>query len=399
MNPSDTRRTIERILREQAERADATGDMEFLGYAYPHAKQDPDPAPPPPMPWGGPPIEPDWMEWANMVGNTETHPSMNPQALSANAWRFIFASPHEWSDMQWDHDLTMREMLEEKGFEGWKNFVMQIGLGIIEPGPGQVAQAFGQLIGIPMSLQKMVGKRIHPILRDWDDTPLQQYHGTHGYPRGVGVEYGLPKASSVNYNTGHLRGHHTTLDPRYASDFTSDPGSRFWLDEYPAGARVRMESPVVRRVLEHRGTRPLLTDEAHDLKRAIERLYRGRAKDDVVDETLRYIDELQAADKPFDLGELDEVFRELSWGVEHATPGAVPPTRMELVRAAGYEGYSDLTGIFEEEFLTFKPGENIIRAHHPEDAIRWLLRQPDITPEEMSTIERLVRELDINLGR
>lgn len=392
MNP-DTRAYIERLLAEQAKQAGATGDMEFLGYTYPNVReQGPDFSPV----WredaagfrfSGPPIEPDPIE--SMMAGRE--PMRNPEQLTANAARAItsaivgrspFANPY-------DPNLTVGQALSELGVDGLNNIIGQVGFALLEPGPFDLAPAFGALIGIPLELQRMIAKRIHPSLLDWDGLPMQMYRGS-AHPSTEILTH-----TGTNYTTT-LRGAHHTPDPVYAGDFTEiDHMPR---GNYRIGANVRMESPVVTRVLEMRGTRPILPDEADDLKRAIQTLYGGRVSEEVLDETLRFIDDLEAGGQPFDLPMMDRVYAELDYDFKRQSGrgnSAVGPTRMQLLTTAGYEGYGDLGAIFEHEFLTFDPGKNLIRANHPEDAVAWMLRRPDVSPEEMEVLQRAMEQYGV----
>lgn len=353
------------MLAEQAEAAGATGDMRFLGSMSPVS-----------------PRERERPFWEGMGEG-----SGNPQALIANAYRYASTAPHEWGDLGgFDPQLSFGEVLSEQGFEGWRNLAGQIALGVIEPGPADLARMASFLVGIPMSIQKMLAKRIHPSLIDVDGTPLQQYHGTpRVYDRATGI--------SRNFSAD-LRGHHTTPDPTNASDFALQPTGG-----YGPGSNVRMETPAVRRVLETRSNVPMKPDEAADLQRSLEGYYRGKIPDDVLDETLRYVDDLQAGGEPFDIRHLDRIYDELTWNWKKTQGTSAPgPTRYQILRRGGWEGYSDLDEVYEFEFLTFDPAKNIIRAGHVEDATDWLLRQPDLTPAEMNAITRIMQELGLEGG-
>ena len=360
MDPT-TRANLERILAEQAELAGATGDLGTLRRLEP-----------PNMAERVRPNTNFWGAWGDRPLS---------EAPFANAYRYGVTPPSEWRDLGgFDPDATFESVLREQGFEGWRNLLGQLVLGVAEPGPSDIARAFSLLVGIPLDLQKMIGKRIHPILRDADGTPFQQYHGTTKV-------YDRATASSPNFNA-QLRGHHTTPDPTNASDFGG----------YGPGSNVRLESPVVRRVLETRSNVPMVAEEAVDLQRALEGYYRGKVPDDVLDETLRYIDDLHEGGQPFDIRHFDRIYDELSWNWKKAHDTSAPgPTRFQILRRGGWEGYSDLDEVYEFEFLTFDP-KNLVRGNQPQDAVDWLLRQPDISPEEMGTITRIANEMGLELG-
>jgi hypothetical protein len=389
MNPSE-RQVIERILREQAAAADATGDLDFLGYTYPNVRESgPDLSPIPQVdaagfPFVAAPIEPDRYEWAAAGGALHT----NSEQITANVARALTKgiTGRNPLDEAYDPDLTVGQALSELGVTGLNNIIGQVGFAVLEPGPFDLLPAFGALIGIPKVLQEMIAKRVHPSLIDWDGLPMQMYRGQRVVTPGRNTHVG------PNY-TSQLRGGHHTPDPYYAGDFTEiDHMPR---GNYQIGANIRMESPAVSRVLEVRGTRPIQPGEAADLKRAIESLYGSSVSGETLSETLRYIDELEAAGRPFDLPEMDRIYAELDFDYKKRSPhrnAAVGPTRMDLLTTAGYEGYSDLGNIFEHEFLTFDPGRNLIRAYHPEDAIEWLSRRPDLSEKEMDLLQRLTEQ-------
>ena len=188
------REWLERLLAGQAAQADATGDMEFLGYSYPHAKQQRHPEP---MPRGGPPRQPDLMEWSRIVGDPSSHPMFNPEVLPANLWNYGVGAMVGRTPQEWNPDLRMGDMLRGYGLEGWKNVAAQLGLGIIEPGPGDFAKwapaiAGGLAAAIPRSLLSAFEEALAKSSGGRFDRTTRFFHGTPIPTRGQlrASEYG-----------------------------------------------------------------------------------------------------------------------------------------------------------------------------------------------------------------
>lgn len=122
----------------------------------------------------------------------------------------------------WDPDLLYQDVFSNAGYSDVMSQILGMAAGVAEPGPGELAKlAF--FLGGPTGLQRLLGSRIHPSLKDpLTGIPRQTGHGT-------GNTYDMPRAGGDGL---FGRGHYTanvepdspaktvlTPDPRF-NDFT-----------------------------------------------------------------------------------------------------------------------------------------------------------------------------------
>lgn len=332
----------------------------------------------------------------------------NPEGLGANAFQYLTRNPVDWPDVGgFDPNLTFGDVAAGHGFEGFRALAAEGAMGVLEPGP---AEALGLLVGIPRRLQGMIARRINPLGVGPDRLPYQQYHGTDTAFDRAGTN--LPPWE-VDYH------HHTTRTPRYAENYTYkgplDVDSDLW-----GGPNIRMETTLLRRPRPQIGSPPLdaRPGEVDRVARLIDDTLNtvvpsGGLTDQGTQRLHRALDRMRTSGK-IDHESMTELHYSLMDGID------------ELVDQGmlnGYEGFDLRQNLLEEVYGAFDfdgyinldigsrtpfdhhgaiqgSGEfvtndmrNVIRANHPEDAIRWLAAQPDLQPEELAELWRAANEL------
>lgn len=281
----------------------------------------------------------------------------------------------------------MWQFLEEQGWNPWLARGAEFAVPTMFSAAGDVIDllrvapaALGFLAGIPRGMQRMLASRIDPALIGPDRLPIQQYHGTP-------VAFRDPPIRAPNEGSPGA-GHHTTPIPRSASNYASD---------YGPAPNVRMETPAIRRMTVDAEsglpTRPLTDTEFERIATDI----RQYSVDGVDQRDIDYALEVLSRNRDhLTIDNIAEISRRLARGPIEA--GDIPiyqqayyKTQMQadILDGLGVRGYAGSHGPHYNEFLTFFPEEDLIRANHPEDAVRWLTRQGDLTPDEMSELAGL----------
>jgi hypothetical protein len=379
MNP-ETRAYIERLLAEQAQQAGATGDMEFLGYTYPNVSQD---LPPDvrtiPQEIGEPfrpPRDIDMMEAARVMSGQEfdAFMGMNPQALSSNLWAYGLRNPNEWGEVEWDRELTYGKMLEDIGIEGARNLAAQGALGLLEPGPGELAQIAAL---VPQRLLRTFG-----TLSKGGLNAVPHYHGTpYAY-------YGMPRASK----SGDLGpGFYITRDPSY---------SNFYTEERPFGTAGPLDNSVNRagnvrpgyvagRVLDIDNMEPMSSSEARALLEPIRTKKPGFYEDMMRRARRGQLNEAELWREAYDLD-----IQSSMWADDFDPGIADEPAWLagegnELLRDMGYVGaYSNYTG----EGVVWDPAKHYIAPWDVDGMLRAIAESDAVPPEEVFEISKEVAD-------
>jgi len=379
VNPNE-RAHIERILAEQAERAGATGDLEFLGYSYPHAKQEQRPdLSPIPQETGEPyrtPRNVDMLEAARMLGHREFDRSigMNEQALGANLWRLGLTPSSQWSQLEWDRELTYGKMLEDLGIEGARNLAAQGALSIIEPGPGQLAQIAAM---IPQRLLNTFGK-----LSRGGINALPHYHGTpYAY-------YSSPRPSA----SGDLGpGFYVTRDPSY---------SNFYTKEQPFASQGPLSNDITRagnvrpgyvagRVLDIDDLNPMTTSQARAILEPV-RVKRPGVYEDLMRKARRgQLSEAELWREMYDLDVQASIWADDFDPGEYSEPRWLAGDGNELLREMGYVGaYSGLKG----EGVVWDPSRHYIAPWDVDAMLRAIAESDIVPPDEVFEISKEVAD-------
>lgn len=352
--------------------------------------------------------------------------------MTGNAARYLLRNPADWPNLGWEPFSDYRQAVGELGIEGLQAVLAEAGLGVLEPGPGDAMRSLGALFGIPLSLQKMIAKRIHPAGIGPDRLPYQQYHGT-SRPFARAGEGTDPWA-------GPEYAHHTTRTGEYASSYAD---SHRWMPAviddatkldlaHEIGERpmVRMETSLVP-PRPTRGSpplplRPRNAVEARRIIGTVRQRFGGSDGSILMDpaQHQRIMDRFEAIEAKGETTyeDLRELYHEI-WRVANEVGAAADQAGgavwqnwdvydeagsliTDLENAFGFEGYANIdiggsvpfqhSGVWEGsgEFVT-RDMDAVIRAYHPEDAISWLLQQPDLTVGERAEVLQAVEELGL----
>jgi hypothetical protein len=170
---------------------------------------------------------------------------LNPEVLPANLWNYVVGASVGRIPEGWDSDLTMNQMLEKYGLEGWKNIAAQVGLGVIEPGVGEVGLMANKLLPLlamtlPREVLEWMAKGTRAL--DASGMPVRTLHGSPAFYPRHNAEYWSPEGI---YGKGHYVTEGAFVGPSHANaptasrsamPPTSDPFMSQMLDpqKYPA---------------------------------------------------------------------------------------------------------------------------------------------------------------------
>jgi hypothetical protein len=384
----DTRRTIERILAEQAQQAGHSEDLGSIERIAPRERA--------PELWDLPPT--------------------NAEVLPANLWRYAMTPPQNWGDVTWDRDLTMERMLEERGVTGWRNLLGQVGLGIAEPGASEFTAGLRGLSSmaatVPRELMEAFGRAVEKknafyrstVAHDPPLSPIRTAY--HGSPRA----YGDPEPSPYgDHGAGYYFTGHADTGSDYAEGMTratrnlpdATPNVRAF---YPAGRfmdlshdRILVDPNQGRKILDAVGRNPILSDPEFPLPDTLLRdLPTGNVSETgLYQEMLRryiahynvhrgrqlmieYEDRLSRVsdDMPTD-AVMDWYETELS-----RVPGHARNALNEYLHSLGYDGLWD--GF---EGVAFDPKRSLIAPWDAEGMLRFIER---VSPDEADGLRGIV---------
>lgn len=378
MNP-ETRAYIERLLAEQAQQAGATGDMEFLGYTYHNASRD---LPPDvrtiPQEIGEPfrpPRDIDMMEAARVMSGQEfdAFMGMNPQALSSNLWAYGLRNPNEWGEVEWDRELTYGKMLEDIGIEGARNLAAQGALGLLEPGPGELAQIAAL---VPQRLLRTFG-----TLSKGGLNAVPHYHGTpYAY-------YGMPRASK----SGDLGpGFYITRDPSYSNFYTKEQpfASHGPLDPDVARAGNVRPGYVAGRVLDIDDLEPMTTSQARSLLEPLRATQPGLYEDMMRKARRGQLSEAELWRDMYDL-DMEVMGYSPEWDPGEVAQEWVGGPGKDVMQQLGYVGaYSDRIG----EGVVWNPQKHYIAPWDVDGMLRAIAESDAVPPEEVFEISQEVAD-------
>ena len=338
--------------------------------------------------------------------------------MTGNAARYLLRNPADWPNLGWEPFSDYRQAVGELGIEGLQAVLAEAGLGVLEPGPGDAMRSLGALFGIPLSLQKMIAKRIHPSTVGSDNLPYQMYHGTDAHFDFAGRE------SPARIGSGH----HMTRTGEYASTYSphaesvvpDDPGEAWLRGQDWFRPQVRMESPALRRPIVRGQPMPVSEREVNEFATAFMHELDLAGRSLVLPDDARMGIQIrlehfankaleQGAMTPADLNQfLYDTAGVYFDAVEDAPWDIINEVASNAFLRIGIDGYIDPTGVGRSvpfthrgvsepsgEFVSFDPDRSVVRASHPEDAIRWLLRQPDLTVGERAEVLQAVEELGL----
>lgn len=142
--------------------------------------------------------------------------NLNPEVLPANLWNYVVGTSVGRIPEGWDSDLTMNQMLEDYGLEGWKNIAAQVGLGVIEPGVGEAGLVANKLLPLlamtlPREVLEWMAKGTRAL--DASGMPVRTLHGSPAFYKAH--DPGNWSASGI-YGRGHYVTEGAFVGPSYA---------------------------------------------------------------------------------------------------------------------------------------------------------------------------------------
>lgn len=150
--------------------------------------------------------------------------NLNPEILPANLWNYFIGATVGQIPEGWNRDLTMGQMLDDYGIEGWKNIAAQVGLGVIEPGVTEAAAVARHVLPLlamtlPREVLEWMAKGTRAL--DASGMPVRTLHGSPAFYPRHNAEYWSPEGI---YGRGHYVTEGAFVGPSHASAPTA---SRF----------------------------------------------------------------------------------------------------------------------------------------------------------------------------